>query len=103
MLWIQAILAEQKMIRTYLSILCVFGFLTACQRSESPAVAEQAVKELSRKLLTLQGDGDYAAVQAFVRDMGTVGLPLQADLDRLASANIPVDIGFEQGADVLGL
>jgi hypothetical protein len=64
---------------------------------------EQAVKELSRKLLTLQGDGDYAAVQAFVRDMGTVGPQLQADLDRLASANIPVDIVFEQGADVLGL
>jgi len=64
---------------------------------------EQAVKELSRKLLTLQGDGDYASVQAFVHQMGTVGPQLQADLDRLASANIPVDIVFEQGADVLGL
>jgi len=64
---------------------------------------EQAVKELSRKLLTLQGDGDYAAVRAFVRDMGSVGSQLQADLDRLASANIPVDIVFEQGTDVLGL
>jgi hypothetical protein len=64
---------------------------------------EQAVKELSHKLLTLQGDGDYAAVQAFVSEMGTVGPQLQADLDRLASANIPVDIVFEQGADVLGL
>ena len=64
---------------------------------------EQAVKDLSSKLLTLQGDGDYEAVQAFVREMGTVGPQLQADLDRLTSANIPVDIVFEQGADVLGL
>jgi len=64
---------------------------------------EQAVKALSRKLLTLQGDGDYAAVDAFVREMGTVGPRLQADLDRLESSNIPVDIVFEQGADVLGL
>ena len=29
------------MIRTHLSILCLFGFLTACQQAESPAVAEQ--------------------------------------------------------------
>jgi len=64
---------------------------------------EQAVRDLSARLLTLQGDGDYAAVDAFVADMGNVGSQLQADLDRLASASIPVDIVFEQGADVLGL
>jgi hypothetical protein len=64
---------------------------------------EQAVKELSRQLLTLQGDGNYDAVDTFVREMGSVGPQLQTDLARLASANIPVDIVFEQGADVLGL
>jgi hypothetical protein len=64
---------------------------------------EQAVRDLSQRILTLQGDGDYAAVDAFVRDMGGVGPQLQADLDRLASASIPVDIVFEQGAEVLGL
>lgn len=64
---------------------------------------EQAVRDLSQRLLTLQGDGDYAAVDAFVREMGSVGPQLQADLDRLASASIPVDIVFEQGAEVLGL
>ncbi len=31
---------------------------------------EQAVKDLSNKLLTLQGNGDYAAVDAFVAEMG---------------------------------
>ena len=64
---------------------------------------EQAVQDLSKRLLTLQGDGDYAAVDAFVTEMGNVGPQLQADLDRLARAAIPVDIVFEQGADVLGL
>jgi hypothetical protein len=64
---------------------------------------EQAVRELSQRILILQGDGDYAAVDAFVREMGGVGPQLQADLDRLASASIPVDIVFEQGAEVLGL
>lgn len=64
---------------------------------------EQAVRDLGERILTLQGDGDYAGVDALVAEMGKVGPQLQADLDRLASAAIPVDIVFEQGAEVLGL
>lgn len=64
---------------------------------------EQAVKDLSSRILTLQGNGDYAAADSFVAELGGVSGQLQADLDRLASASIPVDIVFEQGADVLGL
>jgi hypothetical protein len=64
---------------------------------------EQAVKDLSSRLLTLQGNGDYQAVDAFVAEMGIVSPQLQADLDRLDAAAIPVDIVFEQGAEVLGL
>ncbi len=64
---------------------------------------EQAVKDLSARLLTLQGDGDYVVVDAFVAEMGTVGAGLQADLDRLATAGIPVDIVFEQGMQQLDL
>jgi hypothetical protein len=64
---------------------------------------EQAVRDLSNRLLTLQGDGDYAAVDAFVAEMGNVSPQLQSDLDRLATAEIPVDIVFEQGVEVLGL
>jgi len=67
------------------------------------AAFEQAVQDLSARLLTLQGDGDYAAVDAFVAEMGNVSPALQADLDRLAAAAIPVDIVFEQGTEVLGL
>ena len=66
-------------------------------------VFEQAVEDLSRNILMLQGDGDYDAVAAFVAQYGNVGEQLQADLDRLAAAAIPVDIVYQQGKEVLGL
>ncbi len=64
---------------------------------------ERAMTDLSRRILTLQGDGDYEGVAELVSDKGVIGTPLQADLDRLTEADIPVDIVFEQGLDVLGL
>ena len=67
------------------------------------AAFETAVRDLGNRILTLQGDGDYAAVDAFVAEMGYVSDELAADLDRLSSAAIPVDIEFEQGKAVLGL
>jgi hypothetical protein len=63
----------------------------------------QAVDALSEKILRFQGDGDYQGVEAWVQETGSIGEPLQADLDRLSTAGIPVDIIFEQGTDVLGL
>ncbi|WP_291726300.1 dipeptidyl-peptidase 3 family protein [Bernardetia sp.] len=69
----------------------------------NPEKMAEAVNELSAKILTLQGDGDYEGVQALANDMGVIKADLQADLDKLSKANIPVDIIFEQGADVLGL
>ena len=62
---------------------------------------QAAVTDLSRTILTLQGDGDHAGVQKLMADMGNVGPALQADLDRLATAGIPVDVVFEQGMAVL--
>lgn len=62
-----------------------------------------AMNALSEKILTLQGDGNYEGVDAFVKEKGMIGTTLQADLDRLAAENIPVDIVFEQGTAVLGL
>lgn len=67
------------------------------------AAFEQAVEDLSRTLLILQGDGDYAQADAFVSRYARIDDLLQADLDRLAAASIPVDIVFEQGTEVLGL
>jgi hypothetical protein len=62
-----------------------------------------AVDELSRVILTLQGDGDYAGAQDLVDKLGVVRPELQADLDRLGEKNVPVDVVFEQGKSVLGL
>src|SRR5699024_7956307 len=64
---------------------------------------QDAVKSLSHLILTLQGNGDYAGVAKLVKEKGKIGPPLQKDLNRLEKANIPVDIIFEQGADVLEL
>ena len=50
-----------------------------------------------------QGDGDYAGATAMLEQLGRIGPELQADLDRLSSAGIPVDIVFEQGPDLLDL
>jgi hypothetical protein len=58
---------------------------------------------LSKRILMLQGDGDYDAAAEFIAQYQVVGSQLQADLDRVSEAGIPVDIVFEQGADVLGL
>jgi len=62
-----------------------------------------AMNKLSAKLLTIQGDGDYAAAKALTDSMGNVDGTLAGDLKKLDAAHIPVDITFEQGKDVLGL
>jgi len=62
-----------------------------------------AMNKLSAKLLTIQGDGDYAAAKALTDSMGNVDATLAGDLKKLDAAHIPVDITFEQGKDVLGL
>lgn len=63
----------------------------------NPEQMQKAVKALSARILQLQGDGDYAAVRAFMDEMGTENLTLKADLERANRAAIPVDIVFEQG------
>lgn len=62
-----------------------------------------AMEALSNVILTLQGNGDYEGVAKLVKEQGGISAELQADLDRLSSANIPVDVVFEQGVKVLGL
>jgi len=64
---------------------------------------QAAVDSLSAKILTLQGDGDYEGAKALLDEMGMIGPDLQADLDRVEAAGIPVDIVFKQGPAVLGL
>jgi len=62
-----------------------------------------AMENLSRLLLTLQGDGDYEGAKELTEAKGIITPQLQADLDRLTNASIPVDIVFQQGIAELGL
>ncbi|MFC5577393.1 Zn-dependent hydrolase [Lysobacter niabensis] len=62
-----------------------------------------AMNSLSAKLLTVQGDGDYAEAKRMTDTLGVTKPELAADLAKLKDAKIPVDIRFEQGLDVLGL
>ena len=64
---------------------------------------DQAIADLSRLLLTIQGDGDYDGAAELVATQGIITDQLQADLDRLTAADIPVDISFLQGKSELGL
>ena len=63
----------------------------------------QAMDKLGNLLLTIQGDGDYDRAMALLKSHGVMSDTLKADLDRLKSANIPVDITFVQGKHILGL
>jgi len=58
---------------------------------------EEAVRQLSYLILTLQGNGDYEGVVKLVQEKGIISADLQRDLDKLSKANIPVDVVFEQG------
>jgi hypothetical protein len=57
----------------------------------------EAVRVLAERLLTLQGDGDYDGAGRLLTEQGIIGTVLRGDLERLASAGIPVDVVFEQG------
>lgn len=63
----------------------------------------EAMNALSAKLLTVQGDGDYAQARHMTDTLGTIKPELAADLAKLKEAKIPVDIRFEQGLETLGL
>jgi hypothetical protein len=65
------------------------------------AAMREAVDGLGELILVLQGDGDYDGVATLIAERGIVPEQLQADLDRLASLGIPVDVVFEQGPSVL--
>ncbi|MGM0669591.1 MAG: dipeptidyl-peptidase 3 family protein, partial [Gemmatimonadota bacterium] len=51
----------------------------------------EAMNDLSERILRFQGEGDYDGVVAFMEEYGSIRPQLQADLERLAEAGIPVD------------
>ena len=60
-----------------------------------------AVEKLAGDILKCQGNGDYEAAKAWMGEMSVIHPELQADLDRVNEAGIPVDIYFNMGPDVL--
>ena len=64
---------------------------------------KEAVNSLGGMILKLQGEGNYDEVKRLFEEKGFVREGLQADLNRVADANIPKDIRFNQGKEVLGV
>lgn len=62
-----------------------------------------AVNELANIIIVLQGNGDYDGAKKLTEEKGGMSPVLKADLERIAGANIPKDIVFEQGKSVMGL
>jgi len=69
--------------------------------SVNPEKMSQAIQSLSTKILTLQGNGDYNGVEAWVEEQGHISAQLKQALDKLNA--IPVDIVFKQGVRYLKL
>ncbi|MFC2090292.1 Zn-dependent hydrolase [Bacteroidota bacterium] len=64
---------------------------------------QSAMNSLGEMILTIQGNGDYEAAKSLVSEKGFIRQDLQNDLDRLQALNIPIDIVFKQGPEMLGL
>ncbi len=64
---------------------------------------QKAMNELSGLILTMQGNGDYEGVKNLMQRESVMDDELKEDLERLKTEAIPVDIVFEQGADVVGI
>ncbi len=62
-----------------------------------------AMNSLAEKIIIIQGDGDYEAAKKMIDEQGVIMPALQADLNRIEEAGIPIDIEFNQGLKVLGL
>ena len=63
----------------------------------------EAMNALAKKIIIIQGDGDYAAAKELIEEQGVIKEQLQNDLNRISEAGIPRDIVFKQGPEVLGL
>jgi hypothetical protein len=64
---------------------------------------KKAVESLVGKIVTMQGNGDYEGVRAWIESDGVMTENLRRDLDKVNAAGIPVDIIFKQGKKMLGL
>ncbi len=63
----------------------------------------EVMVSLLKKILYIQGNGNYDKASQWVQNKGVIIPQLQEDLDRLNESDIPVDVTFDQGLDNLNL
>jgi len=63
----------------------------------------EVMVSLLKKILYIQGNGNYDKASQWVQNKGVIIPQLQKDLDRLNESDIPVDVTFNQGLDNLNL
>lgn len=64
---------------------------------------QKAIKSLSNLIITIQGDGNYEKADELIRQYCVTDETLKTALKEVEEKDIPVDIIFEQGIEVLGL
>ena len=64
-------------------------------------VMKEAVEKLAGDILISQGNSDYDQVKNWLGTMSVIRPELQADLNRINEAGIPVDIYYNMGPEVL--
>jgi len=65
--------------------------------------AKAVTREWAALILKVEGEGDYEFAKTYLNENIVIKPTLQADLDKIRDANIPRDIRFEQGTEILGL
>ena len=61
----------------------------------------EATDSLARLIIELQGDGDYDRACQIMDKYGVMTDELNEDLKKLSEADIPVDVVWKQGYDVI--
>lgn len=62
---------------------------------------KEAVISSVQQILTIQGDGNYSLAKSIIEKDGFIKDELKSDLNKINSANIPVDIVFNMGLEFL--
>ncbi len=65
--------------------------------------AKEALKGWAAFVIQIEGEGDYDQATSYAKEHGVISPALQADLDKINSSNIPLDITYNQGLKALGL
>ena len=64
---------------------------------------KKAMNEWAAKVIQFEGEGDYEGAAKYLETNSTIRKELKDDIAKLKTANIPQDIIFDQGIEVLGI